>query len=113
MSKKETKQETEFRVAYASELVAKGQAYSSRTLLIAEKYEISRRRASEIKYNPYLLLKDDVEKGELNRQEMTTKLIYTLETHIHRLMQEKQYFAVASNAKVHMKLIGVEAKTKN
>ena len=41
---------------------------------------------------------------------MTAKLICTLETTMHRAMQEKQYYAVASNAKVLMKLIGLEAK---
>ena len=43
---------------------------------------------------------------------MTAKLLCTLETAIHRAMQEKQYSAVASNAKVLMKLIGLEAKNK-
>ena len=44
---------------------------------------------------------------------MTTKLLCTLETKMHRSMQEKQYSAVASNAKVLMKLIGLEAKIKS
>ena len=43
---------------------------------------------------------------------MTAKLVYTLETAICRAMQEKQYWAVASNAKVPMKLIGLDAKIK-
>ena len=46
------------------------------------------------------MLKDDLEEGDLNRPEMTAKLICTLETAMHRAMQEKQYSAVASNAKV-------------
>jgi len=108
-----TKQETELRVAHASELVAEGQAYSSITSLVAAKYGISRRRARQITSNAYLLLKDDIEEGDLNRPEMTAKLICTLETAMHRAMQEKQYSAVASNAKVLMKLIGLEAKIKN
>ena len=41
---------------------------------------------------------------------MKAKLICTLETAMYRAMQEKQYSAVASNAKVLMKLIGLEAK---
>ena len=62
--------------------------------------------------NAYLLLKDDIEEGDLNRPEMTTaKLLCTLENAMHRAMQEKQYSAVASNAKF-MKLIGWEAKNK-
>ena len=56
------------------------------------------------------MLKDDIEEGDLNRHEMTEKLICTLETAMFRAMQEKQYSAVASNAKVLMKLIGLEAK---
>ena len=77
------------------------------------KYNISRRRGREITSNAYFLLKDDVEKGDLNRPEMTAKLLCTLETAMHRAMQEKQYSAVASNAKVLMKLIGLEAKIKS
>ena len=44
---------------------------------------------------------------------MTSKLVSTLETAMHRAMQAKQYSAVASNAKVVTKLIGLEAKIKN
>ena len=43
---------------------------------------------------------------------MTAKLICTLETAMHRAMQEKQYSAVVSNAKVFVKLVGFEAKIK-
>jgi hypothetical protein len=43
---------------------------------------------------------------------MTAKLVCTLENAMHRAMREKQYSAVASNAKVLMKLIGLEAKTQ-
>ena len=38
---------------------------------------------------------------------MTAKLVCTLETAMHRSMLEKQYSAVASNAKVLIKLIGL------
>ena len=79
MSKRATKQETESRVAYAAELVVEGQAYSSITPLVAAKYNISRRRAREITSNAYFLLKDDLEGGDLNRPEMTAKLVCTLE----------------------------------
>jgi hypothetical protein len=44
---------------------------------------------------------------------MTAKLVCILETAMFRAMQEKQYSAFASNAKVLMKLIGLEAKIKN
>ena len=112
-SKRATKQETELRVAHAAELVAEGQAYSSITTHVAAKYGISRRRAREITTKAYLLLKNDIEEGDLNRPEMTAKLLCTLETAMHRAMQEKQYSAVASNAKVLMKLVGLEAKVKS
>ena len=38
------------------------------------------------------------------------KLVCTLETAMYRAMREKQYSAVASNAKVRMKLVGLEGK---
>ena len=44
---------------------------------------------------------------------MAAKIICTLETAMHRAMKEKQYTAVESNAKVLMKLIGLESKIKN
>ncbi len=113
MSKRATKQETELRVAHAAELVAEGQAYSFISSHVAAKNEISRRRARQITSNAYLLLKDDIEKGDLNRPEMTAKLVCTLETAMYRAMQEKQYSAFASNAEVLMKLIGLEAKIKS
>ena len=112
MSKRATKQETELLVAHVAELVAEGQAYSSITSLVADKYKISRRRARQITSNAYLLLKNDLEEGDLNRPEMTAKLVCTLENAMHRAMREKQYSAVASNAKVLMRLVGLEAKTR-
>ena len=41
---------------------------------------------------------------------MRAKLICTLETTMHRVIREKQYSAVASNAKVLMKLFGLAGK---
>ena len=58
------------------------------------------------------MLKDDIDEGDLNRPVMRAKLVYTLETAMYRAMQEKQYSAVANNAKVLMKLICLEAKIK-
>ena len=112
MHKRATKKETETRVAHAAGLVAEGQAYSSITSLVAEKYGISRRRARQITSNAYLLLKDDIKEGDLNRPEMAAKLVCTLENTMHRAVQEKQYSAVASNAKVLMRLIELDIKTK-
>ena len=74
MSQRATKQETELRIAHAAELVAEGQAYSSITSLVAAKYGISRRRARQITSNAYLLLKNDIEEGDLNCPEMTAKI---------------------------------------
>ena len=110
MPKSATKQETELRVAHAAELVAEGQAYSSITSHIAAKYGISRRRARQITSNAYLLLKNDLEEGDLNLPEMTAKLVCTLENAMHRAMREKQYSAVAANAKVLMRLIGLDTQ---
>ena len=53
------------------------------------------------------MLKDDIEEGDLNRPEMTAKLLCTLETAMYRAMQENQYSAVASKEKVLMKLVGL------
>ena len=44
---------------------------------------------------------------------MTAKLICTLENAMQRAIQEKQYSAGASIAKVLMKLVGLEAKAKS
>ena len=51
--------------------------------------------------------------GNLNRPETITKLVFTLRNAMHRAMQEKQFSAIASNTKVLMKLIGLEAKIKS
>ena len=111
--KRATKKETETRVAHAAELVLEGQAYSAVTSLVAEKYDISRRRARQIASNAYLLIKDDVEEGDLNRPEMTAKLIAILETAMYQAMNKGQYSAVAANAKVLMRLIGLDQQQVN
>ena len=43
---------------------------------------------------------------------MISKLVCTIDTAMFRAMQEKQYSAVVSNAKVLLKLVGLEAKIK-
>ena len=111
--KRATKKETETRVAHAAELVLEGQAYSAVTSLVAEKYDISRRRARQIASNAYLLIKDDVEEGDLNRPEMTAKLIAILESAMYLAMKKGQYNAVAANAKVLMRLIGLDQQHVN
>ena len=108
--KRANKQETHKRVAHAANLVAEGQAYSAVTTLVADKYNISRRRARQITSNAYLLLKDDVAEGDLNRPEMTAKLLCVLETAMYKAMEKGQYSAVAANAKVLMRLIGLDTQ---
>ena len=111
--KRATKKETKTRVAHAAELVLEGQAYSAVTSLVAEKYDISRRRARQIASHAYLLIKDDVEEGDLNPPEMTAKLIAILETAMYQAMNKGQYSAVAANAKVLMRLIGLDQQQVN
>ena len=112
-SKRATKKETETRVAHAAELVLEGQAYSAVTSLVAEKYSISRRRARQIASHAYLLIKEDVEEGDLNRPELTAKLMAILETAMYEAMKKGQYNAVASNARALMRLIGLDQSTVN
>tara|TARA_Y200000002_G_scaffold375883_1_gene378883 strand:+ start:511 stop:738 length:228 start_codon:yes stop_codon:yes gene_type:complete len=71
MSKRATKQETELRVAHAAELVAEGQAYSSITSFVAAKYGISRVKARQMTSSAFLLLKDDIQKGDSKHTEMS------------------------------------------
>ena len=78
-----------------------------------QKYNISWRRAREISPNASLLLIDNIAEGDWNLQVITAKLIWSLETAMHRAMQKKQYSAVASKARVLMKLIGLEATIKS
>tara|TARA_Y100001933_G_scaffold255848_1_gene299568 strand:- start:125 stop:511 length:387 start_codon:yes stop_codon:yes gene_type:complete len=110
MSKRATKKETQDRVAHAAELVLEGQAYSAVTSLVSEKYSISRRRARQIASAAYILIKDDVEEGDLNRPEMTAKLMAILESAMYLAMKKGQYSAVAANAKVLMRLIGLDTQ---
>ena len=80
MSKRASKKEMELRVADAAELVLQGQAYSLITAHVAEKYSISRRQARRIAADAYLLLKNDIEEADLNKPEMTAKLLNVLES---------------------------------
>ena len=113
MAKRASKKEMESRVAVAAELVAEGKSYSSITSHVAEKYSMSRRQARRIASNAYLLLKDDLEEGDLNRPEMTAKIMCVLENAMFKAMQQKQYAAVAANAKVLMRLVGLDTQEIN
>ena len=103
----------ELRVAEAAELVLQGQAYSLITSHVAEKYSISRRQARRIAADGYLLLKNDIEEADLNKPEMTAKILNVLESAMFQAMQKKQYSAVAANAKVLMRLIGLDTHDVN
>ena len=113
MSKRSSKKEMESRVAEAAELVLQGQAYSLITSHVAEKYSISRRQARRIAADAYLLLKNDIEDADLNKPEMTAKILNVLESAMFQAMQKKQYSAVAANAKVLMRLIGLDTHDVN
>ena len=113
MSKRASKKEMESRVAEAAELVLQGQAYSLITSHVAEKYSISRRQARRIASEAYLLLKNDIEEGDLNKPEMTAKILNVLENAMFQAMQKKQFSAVAANAKVLMRLVGLDTQEVN
>ena len=59
------------------------------------------------------MLKDDLEEGDLNRPEMTAKIMCVLENAMFKAMQQKQYSAVAANAKVLMRLVGLDTQEIN
>ena len=77
---------------------------------MSEKYAISRTQARRIAVDAYKIISSDIEESDLDIKEMASKLVCLLENTMHFAMKEKQYSAVASNAKVLMKLIGIEAK---
>ena len=113
MSKRASKKEMELRVADAAELVLQGQAYSLITSHVAEKYSISRRQARRITADAYLLLKNDIEEGDLNRPEMSAKIFNDFESAMFQAMQKKQFSAVTANAKVLMRLISLDTQEVN
>ena len=113
MSKRATKKEQEIRVNHAANLAAEGQSFSSITSHVAEKYSISRRQARRITADAYLLLKNDIEEADLNKPEMTAKLVNVLENAMFQAMEKKQYAAVGTNAKVLMRLIGLDTQDVN
>ena len=88
MSKRATKKEQEIRVNHAANLAAEGQSFSSITSHVAEKYSISRRQARRITIADYHLIKDDIEGMDLNRPEMTEKLLNTLEQSMYLTLKK-------------------------
>ena len=75
---------------------------------MSEKYTISRRQARRITVDAYKVISSDIEESDLDRKEMTSKLVCLLENTMHLAMKEKQYSAVATNARVLMKLIRLD-----
>ena len=75
---------------------------------MSEKYTISRRQARRIGVESYKVISSDIEESDLERKEMTSKLVCLLENTMHLAMKEKQYSAVATNARVLMRLIGID-----
>ena len=80
---------------------------------MSQKYTISRRQARRIAVDAHKVISADIEEIDLDRKEMTSKLVCLLENTMHLEMKEKQYSAVATNARALMKLIGLEVKTKS
>ena len=113
MGKRASKKEMETRVSEAAELVLQGHAYSLITSHVAEKYSISRRQARRITADAYLLLKNDFEEADLNKPEQTAKILNVLENAMFQAMEKKQYAAVGTNAKVLMRLIGLDTQEVN
>jgi hypothetical protein len=113
MSKRASKSEIQNRVNYAANLAAEGQSFSLITSQVAEKYSISRRQARRITASAYNLLKDDIQEGDLNRPEMTAKLLNTLESAMYLALKKGNYSAVAANGKVLMRLIGLDTHDVN
>ena len=57
--------------------------------------------------------KQDIEEGDLNKPEMTAKIVNVLESAMFQAMQKKQFSAVAANAKVLMRLVGLDTQEVN
>jgi|TARA_A100001011_G_scaffold274436_1_gene283893 hypothetical protein len=60
-----------------------------------------------------MTLKDDIQEGDLNRPEMTAKLLNTLESAMYLALKKGNYSAVAANRKVLMRLIGLDTQNVN
>ena len=108
MYKRASKFEKNIRIKEAADLVIEGQAFSLITSFMSEKYTISRRQARRITVEAYKVISSDIEESDLDRKEMTSKLVCLLENAMHQAMKEKQYSAVGTNAKVLMRLLGLD-----
>ena len=113
MHKRASKFEKDTRIREAADLVIEGQAFSLITSFMSEKYTISRRQARRITVEAYKVISTDIEESDLDRKEMTSKLVCLLENTMHLAIKEKQYSAVATNAKVLMRLLGLDVLRRN
>ena len=113
MHKRASKFEKDTRIREAADLVIEGKAFSLITSYMSEKYTISRRQARRITVEAYKVISTDIEESDLDRKEMTSKLVCLLENTMHLAIKEKQYSAVASNAKVLMRLLGLDVLRRN
>ena len=113
MHKRASKFEKDTRIREAADLVIEGQAFSLITSYMSEKYTISRRQARRLTVEAYKVISTDIEESDLDRKEMTSKLVCLLENTMHLAIKEKQYSAVATNAKVLMRLLGLDVLRRN
>ena len=113
MHKRASKFEKDTRIREAADLVIEGQAFSLITSYMSEKYTISRRQARRLTVEAYKVISTDIEESDLDRKEMTSKLVCLLENTMHLAIKEKQYSAVATNAKVVMRLLGLDVLRRN
>ena len=113
MHKRASKFEKDTRIREAADLVIEGQAFSLITSYMSEKYTISRRQARRLTVEAYKVISTDIEESDLDRKEMTSKLVCLLENTMHLAIKEKQYSAVATNAKVIMRLLGLDVLRRN
>ena len=75
---------------------------------MSKKYTICRIQARRIAVDASQVFSSDIEETDLDRKEMTSKLVCLLENTMHLAMKEKQYSAVAKNARVLMRLIWLD-----
>ena len=69
MQKRASKLEKDFRIREAADLVIEGQAFSSITSYMYEKYTISRRQARRIVVDAYKkVISSDIEESDLDRK---------------------------------------------
>ena len=87
--KRASKLEKDFRIREAADLVIEGLAFSLITSCMSEKYTISRRQARRIAVDAYKVISSDIEESDLDKKEMTSKLVCLLENTMHLAMKEK------------------------